>query len=115
MAPDATENHLPVTTLDYTNGGAAVRVVRTREEIKEFAALLKSPFALDRAKFRAVLVWLQWSPEDLLKARNLTRPDDLAKVVKRAKSKAKKLHADKMRRRVARAKARANRIGQPQP
>ena len=115
MAPDATENHLPLATFDYTNGGAAIRVVRTREEIQEFAALLKSPFANDRAKVRAVLVWLQWSPDALLKARKLTRPDDPAKVAKRAKAKAKKLDAVKIRRRVARARARANYIVHPQP
>ena len=90
-------------------------MVRTRKEIKELAALLASPVGNDRAKFRAVLVWLQWSPEDLLKARNLTRPDDPAKVANRAKAKARKLDADKIRRRVARARWRANRIVHPQP
>ena len=105
---DAIKNHLPHTTMDYTNGGAA-RVARTQKEIKDFAALLKSPFASYRAKFRAVLVWLQWSPEALVKARNLTRLDDPATVAKRAKAKAKKLEADKIRRRVARATARADR------
>ena len=115
LAPDATENRLPLAVLDYTNGGAAIRVVRTREEIQEFAALLASPVATRGARFRAVLIWLQWSPEALLKARNLTRPDDPAKVAKRAKAKAKKLEADKIRRRVARARWRANRIVHPQP
>ena len=115
MAPDATENRLPLATSDYTSGGAAIRVVRTREEIQEFAALLASPVATRGARFRAVLIWLQWSPEALLKARNLTRPEDPAKVAIRAKAKAKKLHADKIRRRLARAKARANRIVHPQP
>ena len=116
MAPDATQNHLPLATLDYKDGGAATRAVRTRKEIKELAALLASPVGgNDKAKFRAVLVWLQWSPEALLKARNLTRPEDPAKVAKRAQAKAKKLHADKIRRRVARARARANRIVHPQP
>ena len=47
--------------------------------------------------------------EALVKARNLTRPDDPATVAKRAKAKAKKLEADKIRRRVARATARADR------
>ena len=86
---------------------------RTKKEIKEFAALLQSHLTNERAKFRAIMVWLQWSPEALLKARNLTRPEDPAKAEKRAKAKAKKLEADKIRRRVARAKARATRIVHP--
>ena len=113
LAPDATVNHLPLSTLDFRNGGAATRVHRTKKEIKEFAALLQSHLIHERAKFRAILVWLQWSPEALLKARNLTRPEDPAKAEKRAKAKAKKLEADKIRRRVARAEARANRIVHP--
>ena len=108
LAPDATENNLTPATYDYTNGGAAIRVHRGRKEVQEFAALLASPVATVGAKLRAVLVWLQWSPEALVKARNLTRPDDPATVAKRAKAKAKRLEADKIRRRVARATARAN-------
>ena len=93
LAPDATENNLTPATYDYTNGGAAIRVHRGRKEVQEFAALLASPVATVGAKLRAVLVWLQWSPEALVKARNLTRPDDPATVAKRAKAKAKKLEA----------------------
>ena len=113
LAPDAIVNHLPLSTFDYKDGGAAIRVHRTNKEIKEFAALLQSHLTNERAKFRAIMVWLQWSPEALLKARNLTRPEDPAKAAKRAQSKAKKLDADKIRRRVARAKARATRIVHP--